>query len=62
MDAAAEIIHLRAKLAEREADLAAKSAELSGAYLLIEQYKAQLHKLRRMQFGRSSEALDAQIE
>ncbi len=62
MDAAAEIIHLRTKLAEREAELAAKSAELSGAYLLIEQYKAQLHKLRRMQFGRSSEALDAQIE
>ncbi len=62
MDAATEIIHLRAQLAEREAELAAKSAELSGAYLLIEQYKAQLHKLRRMQFGRSSEALDAQIE
>ena len=55
MDAAAEIIHLRAQLAEREAELVA-------ANLLIEQYRAQLHKLRRMQFGRSSEALDAQIE
>jgi uncharacterized protein involved in exopolysaccharide biosynthesis len=29
--------------------------------LLIAQYKAELHKLRRMQFGRSSEALDEQI-
>src|SRR5271157_3468525 len=55
MDAAAENLYLRAQLAEREAELAA-------ANLLIEQYKAQLHKLRRMQFGRSSEALDAQIE
>lgn len=55
MDAASEIAELRAKLAERE-------AELATAHLLIEQYKAQLHKLRRMQFGRSSEALDAQIE
>ena len=55
MDAASEIAELRAKLAERE-------AELATAHLLIEQYKAHLHKLRRMQFGRSSEALDAQIE
>jgi len=55
MDAVAEIAALRVQLAERE-------AELATAYLLIEQYKVQLHKLRRMQFGRSSEALDAQIE
>ncbi len=55
MDTTAEIIHLRAQLAEREAELVA-------ANLLIEQYRAQLHKLQRMQFGRSSEALDAQIE
>jgi len=61
MDAAAEIADLRAQLAEREAELAATRAELNGAHLLIEQYKAQLHKLRRMQFGRSSEVLDAQI-
>jgi transposase len=54
MDAASEIADLRAKLAERE-------AELATAHLLIEQYKAQLHKLRRMKFGQSSEALDAQI-
>jgi transposase len=55
MDAAAEIAALRTKLAQRE-------AELATAHVLIEQYKAQLHKLRRMRFGRSSEALDAQIE
>ena len=55
MDTTAEIIHLRAQLAERE-------AELMAANLLIEQHKAQLHKLRRMQFERSSEVLDAQIE
>ncbi|WP_234732235.1 IS66 family transposase, partial [Acidocella facilis] len=55
MDAAAEIVSLRAQLAERE-------AELATAHLLIEQYKAQLHKLRRMQFGQSSEALETQIE
>jgi transposase len=54
MDAASEIADLRAKLAERE-------AELATAHHLIEQYKAQLHKLRRMKFGQSSEALDVQI-
>ena len=48
-------------LAEREAELAVARAELTGARLQIEQYKAQLAKLRRMQFGRSSEKLDAQI-
>ena len=62
MDAAAEIVSLRAQLAEKEAELATARAELTGAHLLIEQYKAQLHKLRRMQFGRSPEVLDAQIE
>ncbi|ASG24338.1 IS66 family transposase [Nitrospirillum viridazoti] len=60
-DAAAEIAELRARLAEREAELAAARAELTGARLLIEQYKAELAKLRRMQFGRSSEKLDRQI-
>jgi transposase len=56
-----EIAELRALLAEREAELAAARAELTGAKLRIEQYQAQLAKLRRMQFGRSSERLDAQI-
>jgi transposase len=57
-----EIAELRALLVEREAELAAARAELTGARLRIEQYKAQLAKLRRMQFGRSSEKLDTQIE
>ena len=56
-----EIAELRALLAEREAELAAARAELT-APAAIEQYKAQLAKLRRMQFGRSSEKLDAEIE
>ena len=60
-DTVQEIVELRALLAEREAELAVARAELSGARLRIEQYKAQLAKLRRMQFGRSSEKLDAQI-
>jgi transposase len=61
IDTAQEIAQLRALLAEREAELASARAELTGAKLLIEQYKAQLAKLRRMQFGQSSEKLDAQI-
>jgi transposase len=56
------IVHSPEKFsrAERAAELA--RAELTGARLLIEQDKAQLHKLRRMQVGRPSEALDAQIQ
>jgi hypothetical protein len=62
MDGLEDITVLRAALAEREAELAAARAELTGAHLLIAQYKAELHKLRRMRFGRSSEALDTQIQ
>lgn len=61
-DPAQEIAELRALLTQREAELAVARAELTGARLQIEQYMAQLAKLRRMQFGRSSEKLDAQIE
>ena len=61
-DPAQEIAELRVLLTQREAELAVARAELTGARLQIEQYKAQLAKLRRMQFGRSSEKLDAQIE
>lgn len=61
-DPAQEIAELRALLAEREAELATARAELTGARLQIEQYRAQLAVLRRMQFGRSSEKLDRQIE
>src|SRR5258708_27881434 len=60
-DTAFEIAGLRARLAATEAELATAKAELTGARILIEQYKAQLAKLRRMQFGQSSEKLDAQI-
>jgi transposase len=60
-DPTQEITELRALLAEREAELAQARAELTGARLRIEQYKAQLAQLRRMQFGRSSEKLDTQI-
>lgn len=59
--AAAEIARLTAALAEREDELAATRAELTGARLLIEQMKAQLAILRRMQFGRSSEKLEREI-
>jgi transposase len=62
IDSVQEITELRALLAAREAELAMARAELTAAALRIEQYKAQLAKLRRMQFGRSSEKLDAQIE
>jgi len=61
-DSAREIAELCALLAEREAELASARAELTGAKLRIEQIEAQLAKLRRMRFGRSSEKLDAQIQ
>src|SRR5215469_13564378 len=61
VDPVQEIAALRALLAEREAELAVARAELTGARLRIEQYKAQLAQLRRMQFGRSSEKLNTQI-
>jgi transposase len=62
IDPIQEIAELRTLLAEREAELAVARAELAGAKLRIEQYQAQLAKLRRMQFGRSSERLNSQIE
>ncbi len=61
-DPVREIAELRAVLVEREAELAMARAELTGARLRIEQYKAQLAQLRRMQFGRSSEKLDTPIQ
>jgi transposase len=60
-DPVPEITELRALLAQREAELAEARAELTGAQLRIEQYKTQLALLRRMQFGRSSEKLDARV-
>jgi hypothetical protein len=61
-DPVQQIAELRVLLAAREAELAVARAELTGARLRIEQYKAQLAQLRRMQFGRSSEKLDTQIQ
>src|SRR3981081_2506430 len=62
VDPVQEIAELRALLAEREAELAVAQAELTGARLRIEQYKAQLAKLRRMQSVRCSEKLHAQTQ
>jgi transposase len=47
---------------EQAATLAAKDAELRARDLRIEQILAQLARLRRMQFGRSSEKIDREIE
>ncbi len=44
-----------------KAELAVARAELTGAKLIIEQFKAHLAVLRRMSFGRSSEKLTAEI-
>jgi len=54
-------VDVAAENARLKAELASARAELTGAKLLIEQLRAQLAVLRRMQFGRSSEKLDAQI-
>jgi transposase len=50
-----------ARLAEARAALTIMRAELASQKVEIEHLKAQLAKLRRMQFGKSSEKLDAQI-
>ena len=50
------------EVARLKAELAEARAELTGARLLIEQLKSQLAVLRRMQFGRSSEKLTAEIQ
>ena len=50
------------EVARLKAELAEARAELTGARLLIEQLKGQLAVLRRMQFGRSSEKLTAEIQ
>jgi len=50
-----------ARIAELEAALAAAKAELAHRDLLIETMRVQLARLRRMQFGASSEKLATQI-
>jgi transposase len=53
---------LKALVCEQAALIEAKDAELRAKDLRIEQVLAQLHRLKRMQFGRSSEKLDRKIE
>ena len=60
-DKDAQIASLQALLAERDASLAEAKAELLHRDLLIETMRAQLARLRRMQFGASSEKLSAEI-
>lgn len=52
---------LARRVAELEALLAEREAALRGAERLIEQLRLQLTQLRRQQFGRSSEKLEASI-
>ncbi len=56
------IAALEALLAERDTALADARAELQNRDLLIQTLRVQIARLRRMQFGRSSEKLDRQIE
>jgi len=53
---------LKRLVCEQAALLEARDVELQTQAIRIEQLKAQLAKLRRMQFGRSSEKLDRAIE
>jgi transposase len=58
----AMLLASEARVAQSEARVAHLSAELSTRTAEIEHLKLVLAKLRRMQFGRSSEKLDQQIE
>lgn len=61
-DQARRIAELEALVAERDAALAAAHEQLHSRDLLIQTLRAQLVKLRHMQFGHSSEKLNQQIE
>jgi len=56
-----DIATLKQMLIERDALAQATRAELYAERLLVEKLKLQIARLRRMQFGRSSERHDAQI-
>ena len=56
------IVEKEAQLAERDRVIAVRDAELYAKTLQIENLRAQLAKLRRARFGRSSEKLDREIE
>jgi hypothetical protein len=60
-DKDAQIASLQALLAERDASLAEAKAELLHRDMLIETMRVQLARLRRVQFGASSEKLSAEI-
>jgi len=63
VEALKSLVREQAALIEtRDVELKSKSAELQAHVLKIEQLKAQLARLRRMQFGRSSEKLAREIE
>ena len=63
IDALRQIILTQAaEAAAREAELAAAKAGLLAKALEIEKYKLQIARLRRMQFGRSSEKIARTIE
>ena len=51
-----------AALADKDAALVQREAELAGERLLVERLRVQLDCLRRMQFGRSSERLAAEAD
>ncbi len=50
-----------ARIAELEAALAAAHADISARDILIDTLRVQIARLKRMQFGKSSEKLDTQI-
>src|SRR5579863_5511698 len=50
-----------ARIAELEAALAAARADISVRDVLIDTLRVQIARLKRLQFGKSSERLDAQI-
>ena len=52
---------VRALIASQAATILRQQATLDGQAARIEQLRMQLAKLRRMQFGRSSEKLDAAV-
>jgi len=61
-DRDSRIAALEALLIERDAALADARVELEARDLLIQTLRVQIARLRRMQFGKSSEKLDRQIE
>ena len=50
-----------ARIAELEAALAVAHADISARDILIDTLRVQIARLKRMQFGKSSEKLDTQI-